>query len=97
MRRCFDCRWHNKSRHLDFYQFEYYDLINDLQLHINEVMTPKWHFAATAGAEPDAKPLWAIFLQTVGTYAWGSNVWQHPDTGAPATVILPPIPEEKGE
>jgi len=53
-------------------------------------MTPKWHFAAVA-----THPMWAVFLQTVGTYAWGSNVWQHPDTGFPAQVILPPIPQEK--
>jgi hypothetical protein len=75
------------SRHLDFYQFEQYDLMDDLQLHYNEIFTPKWSFASVT-----TSPVWAIFYQTVGSaYSWGGNVWQHPATGVPATVVLPPV------
>jgi hypothetical protein len=75
------------SRHLDFYQFEQYDLTDDLQLHYNEIFTPKWSFASVT-----TSPVWAIFYQTVGSaYSWGGNVWQHPATGVPATVVLPPV------
>lgn len=78
------------SRHLDFYQFEQYDLTDDLQLHYDEIFTPKWHFASVSN-----NPVWAIFYQTFGpTHAWGGNVWQHPNTGVPATVYLPPVSEE---
>jgi hypothetical protein len=83
----------NQSRHLDFYQFEQYDLTQDLQLDINSIFTPKWHAAAMA----NGNSLHAIFFQFVGPYMWGSNVFQHPAAGAygSATVILPPVPLEK--
>ena len=79
-----------QSRHLDFYQFYQYDLTDDLQLHIDQIFTYKWCFATTC-----TDPMWSIFYQEWGgTYRWGGNVWQHPDTGVPATVILPPVPQE---
>jgi hypothetical protein len=81
----------NQSRHLDFYQFEQYDLTTDLQLHITDIFTPKWHAAATA----NGNSLWAIFFQWTGRFMWGSNVWQHPGAPGSATVILPPVPLEK--
>lgn len=76
-----------QSRHKHFYQFYQYDLV-DLQLQINEVFTPKFQFATTS-----THALWAIFYQTIGGIAWGTNVFQHPDTGVATTVVLPPIPQ----
>jgi hypothetical protein len=83
-----------QSRHLHFYQFYQYDLKDDLQLHRNQVFTTTWHFATTTTA-----PIWCVYFQSfagVGgaTNEWGGNVFQHPATGLPATVILPPIPQE---
>jgi hypothetical protein len=80
-----------QSRHLHFNQFEQYDLVDDLQLHIDEIFTPKWSLATSS---TDA--IWSVFFQTLGSsHAWGGNVWQHPDYGVPATVILPPVPEKQ--
>jgi hypothetical protein len=31
------------------------------------------------------------FYQCLGPYAWGGNLWQHPASGIPARVILPPV------
>jgi hypothetical protein len=76
-----------QSRHLDFCQFQQYDLTNDLQLSIYEIFTPKWQMATSS---TDA--LWAVFFQVFGKMAWGGNVWQHPSYGVPASVILPPVP-----
>jgi hypothetical protein len=83
----------NQSRHKDFYQFEQYDLTQDLAFDINSLFTPKWHAAASAPGHS----MWAVFFQFVGPYMWGSNVWQHPDPAVigTATVILPPVPLEK--
>jgi hypothetical protein len=75
------------TRHLAFYQFNQYDLTRDLQLAINQVFTPKWQCATVS-----TNALWAVFFQWTGGLAWGSNVWQHPLTGRPATVVLPPVP-----
>jgi hypothetical protein len=75
-----------QSRHKHFYQFYQYDLV-DLQLLISQVFTPKFQAATTS-----THALWAIFYQTQGVYAWGTNVFQHPDTGVPTTVVLPPVP-----
>jgi hypothetical protein len=75
-----------QSRHKHFYQFYQYDLV-DLQLQIWEVFTPKFQFATTS-----TNALWCIFYQDLGSMAWGTNVFQHPESGAPAVVTLPPIP-----
>jgi hypothetical protein len=75
-----------QSRHLHFFQFEQYDLVDDLQLHVSQVFTPKWSFASTS-----TRPVWAVFYQKAGERAWGNNVWQHPNTGVPITVILQPV------
>jgi hypothetical protein len=74
----------HQSRHLHFEQFEQYDLIDDLQLGIGDIFTAKWHFASTSMA------LWAVFYQTLGTYAWGGYVWQHPSYTT--QVVLPAVP-----
>jgi len=72
-----------QSRYLHFYQFHQYDL-GELRLHIKDIFTPKWWFATSC-----VRPIWAIFFQTCGSYAWAKNVWQDPGTGVPAKVILP--------
>lgn len=77
-----------QSRHLHFYQFEQYDLTDDLQLDLFTIGTPKWQCAIA----PSAYPVWAVFFEYTGGFMWGSNVFQHPATGAPATVILPAVP-----
>lgn len=75
------------SRHLDFADsFMQYDLTNDLRLDISRVFTPKFDCATSA-----PRALWAVFLESVGGLAWGSNVYQHPATGVPAHVVLPPV------
>jgi hypothetical protein len=76
-----------QSRHLHFYQFYQYDLTVDLQLHIDQIFTPKWWFNTTS-----TNAIWAIFFQYVGRTAWGCNVFQHPAAATPAQVILPDIP-----
>jgi hypothetical protein len=80
-----------QSRHLDFCQFQQYDLTDDLQLSIYEIFTPKWQMATSS---TDA--MWAVFFQYIlranPGFAWGGNVWQHPSYGVPASVILPPVP-----
>jgi hypothetical protein len=76
-----------QSRHLSFYQFQQYDLVNDLQLDISQIFTRKWQLIATA-----TQPMWAVFFQNAGLRAWGSLVWQHPLVPLPAVVVLPPIP-----
>jgi hypothetical protein len=76
-----------QSRHLDFCQWYMYDLTDDLQLRINEIFTPKWQMATSS-----THALWAVFFQVFRNLAWGGNVWQHPNYGVPASVILPPVP-----
>jgi hypothetical protein len=75
------------TRHLHFFQFQQYDLTNDLQLHINQVFTPKFQFATSC---TDA--LWSVFLQWTGNLGWANLCWQHPGHGVPAVVILPTVP-----
>ena len=62
-----------QSRHVPFYLFKQFDLADDLQLDIDNIFTPKWHFTASA-----PQPIWSIFYQTIGSSAWGANVWQPP-------------------
>lgn len=77
-----------QTRHLHFYQFEQYDLVDDLQLDRFTVGTPKFHCATS----PSAYPLYAVFFQQTGGLQWGTNVFQQPATGAPAYVQLPVVP-----
>jgi hypothetical protein len=76
-----------QDRHLHFSQFQQYDLTTDLQLDIHQIFTPKWHFATTS-----TNPLWVVFFQWLDGMMWGSQCHQHPGTGAPTAVVLPPIP-----
>jgi hypothetical protein len=76
-----------QSRHLDFDQFEQYDLTNDLQLAINQIFTPKFQFATTS-----TNPLWAVLYEQTGNLMWGGMCHQHPDTGVSTAVVLPPVP-----
>jgi hypothetical protein len=78
-----------QDRHVDFYQFEQYDITNDLQLKIDEIFTPKWWCGTTS-----TNPLWAIFYQQLGSRLWGGNVFQNPNTGTATAVILPPVPPQ---
>jgi hypothetical protein len=76
----------SKSIHLEFFQFQQYDVLNDLQLGINQVFTPKWHLATSS-----TNPLWAVMFQTTGGLAWGTNVFQNPAFATPTAVVLPPV------
>ncbi len=76
------------SRHLEFKDFEQYDLTDDLQLDIASIFTLGFHCATTS-----TNPLWAVFHQNLGrVFAWGGNVFQHPDSGVAADIILSPVP-----
>jgi hypothetical protein len=75
------------TRHLSALVFNQYDLTQDLQLAINQVFTPKWQCATSS-----THPLWAVFFEWTGSLMWGCNVWQHPLTGTPTRVVLPPVP-----
>ena len=57
-----------------------------LELGFEQLFTPGLNLVATS-----YRPMWAVFYQCLGPYAWGGNVWQHPDSGIPARVILPPV------
>lgn len=78
------------GRHLNFFRFGQYDLGTDLYLRLEDVFTPKFQCASTSSA-----PIWAVFYQFADDLSWGGNVWQHPLTGRPATVILAPLPFSK--
>ena len=73
------------SSHLDFYQFEQYDVLDDLELGIAQTATPKWHLATSS-----TNALWAITFQYTGSLYWGTNVFVNPLFGTPAVVVLPP-------
>ncbi len=76
------------SRHLEFKDFEQYDLTKDLQLDIGSIFTLGFHCATTS-----THPLWAVFHQNLGrVFAWGGNVFQHPDSGVEAEIVLPDVP-----
>ena len=74
------------SRHKHMYQFHQFSL-DDLDLLITDVFTPKFQFAATS-----THAMWCVFFETTGTLDWGGNVWQHPNTGVATTLVLPPVP-----
>jgi hypothetical protein len=76
----------SKSKHLTFYQFQQYDVLNDLELGIGQVFTPKWHLATSS-----THPLWAVMFQQTGGLMWGTNVFQNPAFGVPTAVVLPPV------
>jgi hypothetical protein len=78
------------GRHLNFSRFEQYDLGSDLYLRFEDVFTPKFQCASMSSA-----PIWAVFHQFAGDLVWGGNVWQHPLTGSPATIVLAPAPLSK--
>lgn len=77
-----------QSRHVDFYQFQQYKFGDDLGLYITQVFTPKFQFVTST-----TKPIWSIAYQTLGTQAWGTNVWCVKDSGVPIQIVLPPIPQ----
>ena len=76
-----------QSRHFHVYQFETLDLWDDLELGIADVFTPKWSIATTS-----SYAIWAVYLQHLGDFGMAANMWQHPDAGVSARVVLPPIP-----
>lgn len=85
---CWNQNESKQSRHLHFTDsFKQYDLTTDLQLSLSKIFTPKFECANTT-----TRPLWAVFYQYTGGLAWGSNVFQHPGSGVPTRVILPPVP-----
>jgi len=78
------------TRHLHCFQFHQYDLTdtpNNLRLRIQDVVTPKWQFATSCTAA-----LWSVYIQWTGNLGWANLCWQHPATGVPTQVILPPVP-----
>jgi hypothetical protein len=97
---CYNQEGDQGSLHVDFKHFEQYPLHDsggavDLELHRNQVFTDKFQCSAIASDSTSSEvPMWAIFLQISlsGPWAFGGNVWQEPSRGAPATVVLPPIP-----
>jgi hypothetical protein len=70
-----------------FYQFTQYDYGDDLDLDLDGVFTPKFHCATTSFFNP----MWAVAYEAVGSYMWGTNVFQDPNAVAPILVWLPPI------
>jgi hypothetical protein len=74
------------STDLAFYQFVQYDYGVDLDLTIDDVFTPKFHCATSTTI-----PLWAVTYQWTGGLAWGTNVFQDPNSLTPTAVILPPF------
>jgi hypothetical protein len=103
---CWNEEENGKSIHKDFFQFQQYDIRNDLQLAIGQVFTPKWHCATTTSFQPNAnfptnQPLWAVFFQWTGQLMWGTNVFHNGpilvddevpiNNGAHAQVVLPPV------
>jgi hypothetical protein len=76
------------SRHLKCYQFAQYDLAKDLQLHLSQIFTPKWQLTATS-----TNPMWAVFFQSAGPMNWEGGIFQHPESGVPTRVVLPPVPQ----
>lgn len=79
-----------QSRHVHFYQFQQFDLKDDLQLDLASVFTPRFHFSSTCN-----HAVWSVYLQYLGMLGAGGNVLQHPGTGVPATVVLPPVPKRQ--
>jgi hypothetical protein len=80
-----------QSRHLEFYQFESYDLEADLQLRRDQVFTAKWTLTTTTTG-----PIWGVYLQGKGDLGMAANLWRHPAAVAPCRVLLPPVPLTKG-
>lgn len=85
---CYNQNEVGASRHLHFTNsFAEYDLAADLQLDIGRVFTPKFECSTST-----TRPIWAVFLESVGGLAWGTNVFQHPQTGVATRVVMPPVP-----
>jgi hypothetical protein len=77
------------SRHVHLYQWENYSMTLDLDLGVEALFTAGFNLAATSH-----RPMWAVFYQCLGPWAWGGNVWQNPYAcPPPIRIILPPIPE----
>jgi hypothetical protein len=74
------------SRHVDFDQFEQYDL-NDLQLNRWEIDSIKFQFATSAAGNP----LWAVFFQYTGSIMFGGQCFMDPDGAASAVITLAPV------
>lgn len=84
------------SRHLSFRQFIQYVLSDDdpdygLDITWDSNFTAKFQFSTTP-SPTETNAIWCIFFQTTGGWMWGGNVWQEPEAGADAQVILPPVP-----
>jgi hypothetical protein len=84
------------SRHHDFYQFEQYSL-QELLITRPFTNSDKFYMRVEASSvdpimPPPAwgwQPVWAVFYQNIGTYFWGTNVWQDPETGEDVEMSLP--------
>jgi hypothetical protein len=74
---------------LAFYQFVQYDYGDDLDLTIDDIFTPKFHCATSTTI-----PLWAVAYQWTGGLAWGTNVFQEPNSATPTAVVLPSLVAE---
>jgi hypothetical protein len=74
------------SRHVDFEQFEQYDL-DDLQLNAWEIDSVKFQFATTAAGNP----LWAVFFQYAGNLMFGGQCFMDPAGAASASIVLAPV------
>jgi hypothetical protein len=77
------------SRHLQFRKdrsYEQYDLTEDLQLSTNDIFTAKFQCNTL---ESIPRPLWAVFEERTGGYAWATNVFQNPNSQKGTKVVLP--------
>jgi hypothetical protein len=77
------------SRHLHFRKdrsYEQYDLREDLQLALDDIFTAKFWCAT---ATTTTHPLWAVFEQRIGAFAWGGNVHTDIDWPVDTDVVLP--------
>jgi hypothetical protein len=66
-----------------FSQFAQYDYGADLDLIFGNVSTPKFHCVAST-----TTPLWAVAYEWTGGLAWGTNVFQDPNSATPVAVEL---------
>ncbi len=86
---CWDESEYEYSRHLNFKDFEHYDMTADLKLDLGSIFTLGWHCTTTTSDHA----LWAVFDEDLaGVFRWGGNVFQHPDNCTPTQIILPIAP-----
>jgi hypothetical protein len=69
---------------IDFCKWRQIGLGPDLGLTLGNVHTPNINVQLSARDNP----LWVVFYQIAGQYAWGGNVWQNELEGRDATLVV---------